>query len=118
VGNRKLTIKPGVEINLSYPDDITSTALENIIPPVIRAAANILAKSGSHIVSAFVEAYTVTEAKVVFYREYGKVMREEIIPVAAKAKAFQDGRNVLKNLGLDEDILRDAQDDLNRKRKK
>ena len=118
MASRNLSIRPGVEIQLSYPEDIPAQALSSIIPPIIKTVTDILAKSGSYVVSAVVEAYTVTEAKVVFYREYGKVMRQEIIPVAAKAKAYQDGRNLINNMGLDDDIWQDAQDELNRRRKK
>jgi hypothetical protein len=113
----KLTLPSGVEIQLSHPEDLSTTALNLMIPQIIKTATEVIAKSGGNIVSAVVEAYETTTAKIVFYQEQGRVLREEIIPVMAKAKAYQSGRNALNSMELDDDILKEAQDELDKRRR-
>lgn len=113
-----ITVAPGIDIQLSHPEDIPAKALSAIIPYVVRTAAEILAKSGGNIIAAAVVAYEETTAKIVFYQEHGRVLREEIIPVVAKAKAYQTGRDTLNKMKLDDDILSEAQEELNKRRRR
>lgn len=114
----KITVAPGVDIQLSHPEDLPATALAAVIPQVAKAAAEIIAKTGGNIITAAVVAYEETTAKITFYQEHGRVLREEVIPIVAKAKAYQTGRDTLNKMGLDDDILNEAQEELNRRRKK
>lgn len=113
----KISVIPGVDIQLSHPDDLPAKALSIIIPNVVKIAAEVIAKSGGNLVSAAVVAYEETSAKIVFYQEHGRVLREEVIPVVAKAKAYQTGRETLNKMDLDNDIRNEAQAELNRRRK-
>lgn len=102
------------DIQLSVSDDLPSSSLNVIIPQVLKLA---IEEPTKNIVSAIVELYEETHAKIVFYQEYGRILREEIIPVIAKAKAYQSGRDMLNSMGLDDDILKDAQAELNKLRR-
>lgn len=113
-----ISVKPGVEIQLTYPDNLSSAVVSALVPSIVRTAAEVITKSGANIVSVAVQTYEETYAKIVFYQEHGRVLREEVIPIVAKAKAFQDGRNMLNKIGLDDDILSEAQDELNKRRQK
>jgi hypothetical protein len=113
--NMKIIVAPGVEIQLSHPDDMPPAALANAIPQVIKSATEIIAKSRSNIVSATIAIYEETTAKIVFYQEHGRVLREEVIPLIAKAKAYQTGRDTLNAMGLDNDILIEAQQELGKR---
>lgn len=113
--NTKIIVAPGVEIQLSHPDDMPASALATAIPQVVKSAAEIIAKSGNNIVAATIAAYEETSAKIVFYQEHGRVLREEVIPLIAKAKAYQTGRDALDSMALDNDILVEAQQELNRR---
>lgn len=113
----KITVAPGIEIQLAHPEDLPAAALASAIPQVVRIAAEVIAKSGGNIVTAAIVAYEETTAKIVFYQEHGRVLREEVIPVVAKAKAYQTGRDTLNKMDLDDDILKEAQEELNRRRK-
>ena len=112
-----MSLPSGKEIQITFPDNLAGTAMNAMIPEIVRVAAAVIAKSGGNIVSATVASYEETKAKIVFYQEYGNVLREEVIPVVAKAKAFQDGRDILEKMGLDRDILDDSNSDLNQRRR-
>ena len=111
-------VVPGVELKLSYPDDLPSQALSYLIPQVVKSATDIVVKSGGKMIEAAVKGYEATCATVVFYQERGRVLRVEVLPTVAKALAFQTGRNMLRNGGLDDDILADALEELDEKRRK
>jgi hypothetical protein len=115
--NTNIAVMPGVEIKLSNPENIPSAVISALIPQVVKTAAEIITKSGSNIISATVEAYETTTAKIVFYQEQGRVLREEVIPVLAKAKAYQNGRDALRGMNLDADILQEFQDELDKRRR-
>ena len=113
----KIPLPSGKEIVLSHPEDLAASAVSALIPQVAKTATEVIARSGANIITAVVEVYEETYAKIVFYQEHGRVLREEVIPVLAKAQAYQDGRQVLKNSGLDDDIRREAEEELNRRRR-
>lgn len=114
----KITVAPGIDIQLSHPEDLPATALAAMIPQVAKIAAEAIGKTGGNIIAAAVVAYEETTAKIVFYQEHGRVLREEVIPVVAKAKAYQSGRDTLNKMKLDDDILNEAQEELNKRRKR
>lgn len=108
---------PNGEIQLSVPPELPSTALAVVIPQIIVMASKEFSDSTGNIIQAVVSEVVETTAKIVFYQEHGRVLREEVIPVIAKAKAYQDGRDILNRMGLDDEILEEAQNELNKRRR-
>ncbi len=109
-----ITLPPGQEIEVSFPDNLTTAVINSMIAEIARRATAIMAKSGSKIVTVSVMNYAETEAKIVFYGAKNKVLSEEVLPFVAKAQAYQDGRIIPDKMGLDNDILEQS----NRKRER
>ncbi len=116
MGNELIKISPKLQVSLNYPDSVPANIVgKYVVPAAIKIIAE-LARSGIIATGAVVEAFEETRLKIIFYQEYGRVLREDIIPVAAMNKAHHDGRRMVWGMGLDADLEQAALDDLERKR--
>jgi hypothetical protein len=116
MGSELLKASAGVEVDLKYPDSIPASLIRAVAVPAAVQVVAELAKSGIVATSVIVEAVELTKLKISYYREYARVIREDVIPVAAMNDAYQRGRNMIKAMGLDDDLLSDASEDLETKR--
>ena len=89
----------------------------NALPFVTRQLAN-LANAGVTVSRIFIEAQSEVSLAIRLYDQYNRYIREDVIPTVAVAKAFQDGRNALNSMDLDQDIYDEAYSDLERKRQR
>lgn len=108
MGYELMKASAGVEVSLSFPDHIAAAAIRTIVGPVIAEIFN----TGVAVVSIAVEAYEVTKLRIAYYQEYGRIVREDIIPVTALYDAHNQGRTAIRSMGLDPDLEADALEDL------
>ena len=113
MGIELIKASTGFEVSLGYPDNLPTSIVKAVIPSVIQTIAEI-AKEGFITTSAIIETIEQVNLKIAYYREYGRFIREDIIPVVALSAAHQDARNLIKSMGLDSDLMQDALDDLER----
>src|SRR5690242_15026621 len=89
----------------------------NALPFVTRQLVN-LANAGVTVSRIFIEAQSEVSLAIRLYDQYNRYIREDVIPTVAVAKAFQNGRNALNSMDLDQDIYDEAYSDLERKRQR
>ena len=100
------------DITIDYPSSLQEVAIQQIRPKIVGEASSIV-QTGADIVKASVSIIEETRVEVAFILRRGEEYRRRTIPVIAKAKAQQDGRNTINNMGLDDDIRAAAQSELN-----
>jgi hypothetical protein len=107
-----------LQVSLQYPDSIPASVVSKAIIPAATRIITELARSSISVTGAVVEILEETKVKIKFYQEYGRILREDIIPIVAMNKAHHDGRRMVWGMGLDSDLEQDALDDLEAKRQK
>lgn len=113
-----LKASSGVELSLYYPDSIPTSIIQAVaVPAVLKTVASI-ARQGIIATSVVIEAVEMTRLKIAYYREYSRVIREDVIPITAMTDAHQQGRRMVLQMRLDEDLEQEALEDLNRVRQK
>lgn len=113
-----LKASSGVELSLYYPDSIPTSIIQAVAVPAVLKTVAAIAREGIIATSVVVEAVEMTRLKIAYYREYSRVIREDVIPIAAMTDAHQQGRRMIGQMRLPDDLEKDALEDLERVRQK
>jgi hypothetical protein len=116
VGTQLIPLPGGLNISLNYPDNTPVGVVNGLIPTVIQAASR-LAGQGILATTAVVEGIAEAKLSIAYYREYTRVMIEDVIPVEAMYAAHQRGRDAINNMHLEPQLRQEALDALARKRR-
>jgi len=108
----------GHAITLHTPEGMTASAINTVVIPLVTQTVKSLLRAAHAVSVVRVELDAQRQAKVTYISEYSKVLREDIIPALALAKAHQDGRLAGHMAGLDSDLLGDYLADIERKRQR
>ena len=84
-----IRVSVDMDISLYYADNIPVSLVRTVAVPAAVKAFGELTKSGSVAKSVFVEMSELIKLKIVYYREHGHVIREDIIPLIATTDAQQ-----------------------------
>lgn len=108
MGTELIKASSGLEVSLNYPDILPAILIRALVTPTVVQTVAELANMGAIATSIVVEAIELTNIKIAYYQEHGRVIKEEVIPILARATAITEGRKLAESLGLDPDLLQDA----------
>ena len=103
MGTEIITASAGVEVALNYPSSVPSTIARAALPVAVKVLNDMVAAGYS--LSNNVHRIKIESAvQKAFVTEWGRIMREDVIPVASTSRAYQDGRNMIRGMNLDNDL--------------
>ena len=115
MGTELIKASSGLDVSINYPDTLPAILIRTLVTPTVVQAVAELANTGVIVTSTVVEAIELTKIKIAYYQEHGRVIKEDIIPIIAKAVGIQEGRQIIDGLeqwGLDADLVQKARDQL------
>jgi len=117
MGTELIKSSSGLDVSLNYPDTLPAILIRALVTTTVVQTVAELANTGVIVTSTVVEAIELTKIKIAYYQEHGRVIKEDIIPIIAKAVGIKEGRQIidsLARLGLDADLVQDARDKLDK----
>lgn len=113
MANELVKVTPTLSVDLNYSNSLPQNIATNAAMVVMGSAAGLVV-AGLRATTAVVEAWTDTQTKITLYHERRR-LREIIMPTVVLYQVAQEARNVVNNMGLDEDLKLMALQDIDRK---